>query len=982
MATVYDINPNNITITRQGKTNNFWASWSFTDSQNKRTISKKVYKKTSKKGKTQTIKYKDAVASWTVKFYYKVSKNTNQWYIDKTLTDFTYMTTRTELWSPPEDAVAIRVRVLPNSKSYRKPGKKKSYAKWFTAGYATKDMADYDIYPNAPSINTFTIDNKSLKAVASFDINDFDGEPGAIRFQVIKDEKNFVMFGDENYKSFNFDVPPESGLYIFETELTEVGSYQVRAKVANLQDGEYKWSEYSSWSSSVDTRPQAPTLKSVEAIAQDQVKLTWSEVPNITQYKIEYVNDNTRNYDSNMIQSVTVDNATSYIISGLEIGHTIYFRVRSINSADESSPSNIVDIILAIKPGIPTTWSSTTKASITSDITTTDPLYLYWLHNSADGSVQQYSKLQFKILDSMYYLTKENTEKDGFGESIDKRSYIELWNTVVYSDEGNTVSAGTVYNIFKAKGAESIKWKVCTKGIHDSYSDWSIERTIEAYEKPNLELRVTDANGDPLVGDILENFPLRISGTVTPSSQTPISFHISIVSEETYETTDIYGDETNVTKGSEVYSKFIDSDTLDCTLTPADVDFVSSVAYRLTVVVYTDAGLNATATYNFSPNWIETEEIPDMIIDYNDTYRYADITPFCRYFIGYDATNDETVPENYDPVAYCGTGISGTVETPTKYSSSGISNAIPGDLYFNTSTYETFMCVVGGNADTAMWMYRTTFNYGDANTWYSGTIIDGENDIYPTSGITAAVVNDYYFNTNTGDIFRCIKDGSPTEAVWEYEWNSFWQTSPDILLSVYRKEPNGTFVTIKEAIDNTNQSSDNIITVRDPHPSFGECTYRIVATNTKTGAIGYSDFVEEVDETSVIIQWDEKWTDITENPDGEIFDGSILELPANIKITDQNSNDVELVSYIGRERPVAYYGTQRGEGLTITCEFPKEDESTLSLLRHLMIYRGDVYVREPSGLGYWANVTISYNREYSSLKIPVTVNVKPVEGGV
>ena len=42
MATVYDINPNNITITRQGKTNNFWASWSFTDSQNKRTISKKV----------------------------------------------------------------------------------------------------------------------------------------------------------------------------------------------------------------------------------------------------------------------------------------------------------------------------------------------------------------------------------------------------------------------------------------------------------------------------------------------------------------------------------------------------------------------------------------------------------------------------------------------------------------------------------------------------------------------------------------------------------------------------------------------------------------------------------------------------------------------------------------------------------------------------------------------------------------------------
>ena len=114
----------------------------------------------------------------------------------------------------------------------------------------------------------------------------------------------------------------------------------------------------------------------------------------------------------------------------------------------------------------------------------------------------------------------------------------------------------------------------------------------------------------------------------------------------------------------------------------------------------------------------------------------------------------------------------------------------------------------------------------------------------------------------------------------------------------------------------------------------------------------------------------------------EIFEGSILELPANIKITDQNSNDVDLVSYIGRERPVAYYGTQKGEGLTINCEFDKEDEATLTMLRHLMAYSGDVYVREPSGLGYWANVSVSYNREYKQLTIPVTLNVKPVEGGM
>ena len=108
----------------------------------------------------------------------------------------------------------------------------------------------------------------------------------------------------------------------------------------------------------------------------------------------------------------------------------------------------------------------------------------------------------------------------------------------------------------------------------------------------------------------------------------------------------------------------------------------------------------------------------------------------------------------------------------------------------------------------------------------------------------------------------------------------------------------------------------------------------------------------------------------------------MLELPANIKISDQNSNDVDLVSYIGRERPVSYYGTQRGEGLTINCDFDKEDTDTLAMVRRLMAYRGDVYVREPAGLGYWSNVTVSYNKDYSSLVIPVTLTIKPVEGGM
>ena len=163
MATFYDINSANIEVIRQGKTNNFWTEWSFTSAQSKKTISVKAYK-TAKKKQTLTSTYPKAVASWTIRFYYKVNKNTNTWYLDKTITGHpaTTLSTRADLWSPPEDAVAIRVNILPVSKSYRKPGKKKTYGNYFTANSTTKEMSDYDIYPSSPSISSFTITDKSL----------------------------------------------------------------------------------------------------------------------------------------------------------------------------------------------------------------------------------------------------------------------------------------------------------------------------------------------------------------------------------------------------------------------------------------------------------------------------------------------------------------------------------------------------------------------------------------------------------------------------------------------------------------------------------------------------------------------------------------------------------------------------------------------------------------------------------------------------
>ena len=57
-----------------------------------------------------------------------------------------------------------------------------------------------------------------------------------------------------------------------------------------------------------------------------------------------------------------------------------------------------------------------------------------------------------------------------------------------------------------------------------------------------------------------------------------------------------------------------------------------------------------------------------------------------------------------------------------------------------------------------------------------------------------------------------------------------------------------------------------------------------------------------------------------------------------------------------------------------------EDTETLSLLRQLRVYMGNVYVREPSGSGYWATVAVSYSRKHNELTMPVTLTITRVEG--
>lgn len=59
--------------------------------------------------------------------------------------------------------------------------------------------------------------------------------------------------------------------------------------------------------------------------------------------------------------------------------------------------------------------------------------------------------------------------------------------------------------------------------------------------------------------------------------------------------------------------------------------------------------------------------------------------------------------------AFTGTGITGTNTNAAVFSDSGVSSALVGDLYINTSTGNLYQCTLSGAASVANWVYKGTF---------------------------------------------------------------------------------------------------------------------------------------------------------------------------------------------------------------------------------------------------------------------------------
>lgn len=382
------------------------------------------------------------------------------------------------------------------------------------------------------------------------------------------------------------------------TDITAGATYKAKCRYIN-GNGESEWSP---WSGDSETKPDAPDgFTTYRAESETSVYLEWNAVENADSYDIEYAEKREYLDGSNQTSIESGITTATYILSGLESGKEYFFRVRAVNSEGESGWTDIVSVIVGTEPAAPTTWASTTT------VVTGEPLTLYWVHNSEDGSTQVKANIELTVNGTTTY-----QEIDTASEKDDEKTMRYAVDTTGY-----------------VEGAE-IVWRVQTAGVTKNYGEWSVKRTVKVYAPPSVSINLLDYSG--AVINKLISFPLRVHISAGPKTQVPMGYHLSIIANDRYEAADNIGVLKIVNAGDEVYSKYIDSSVYEqvVEISAGDVYLTNNVSYTVKCVLSMDSGLTGEDSRNFTVGWTPIEYDPNAMTSINTDNLTALIAPFCE----------------------------------------------------------------------------------------------------------------------------------------------------------------------------------------------------------------------------------------------------------------------------------------------------------------------------------------------------------------
>lgn len=862
------------------------------------------------------------------------------WYVDKGSTEERYST-----WSIKKGVKSVKFSVKPISK--KKSDGKSTYfeADWSSVATWTNTLP-------LPKPTNLNVDMDGCKLTATLSgLETSCPEATHVAFEVVKDNKTVIHTAEKctnkiqtGYASYNWTVDPGA-------------EYKVRCYAYTDENKSGKrsdWTEYS------DNYPSTPAklsgFKTIKAVDKNSAYLEWVAAATAKSYDIEWYDDKTNVDLTSPTGSTSIEKQIACKIQNLVSGHEYFFRIRAVNEEGESDWSSIQSIVIGTKPSAPTTWSSTTTVVAGED------LVLYWVHNSEDESSQSIAELKLDIIVDGSITSKTYTVRNSTDDELkDKTSFCTINTKTGYISWTEDDGLKQFYLGVKFEENVQIKWQVKTRGIAAEYSDYSEPRTVDVYSEPKLTLSM---------GAAKYYLVEKVNGEYI----------------KTYEVIDIPIGSALVgafTTGNEQVYQYVDSD--------------GDVTYYCCEI--TDLGLD-------DPN---VSDLP--IVKTFPFYISAVPGPKSQSPIGYhlsiSANTAYETTDNIGNVKMVGVGE----QVYSKYfdiKHDLLVEFTPGNIDLENNINYTITCTVSMNSGltaesskgfTVDWddmVFSPNAEVGIYSDTYSATIRPYCEDRrieyrkVELSGKTYTVtetVYDFIYGepvknavTTTGErVYKGVTaDG---EDIYFCEFDVVTSVT-DVYLAVYRREFDGSFTELATMLDGANN-----VAITDPHPALDYARYRIVATSKSTGEVSYYDLPGvSVNGKAVIIQWSEEWTtfeSLEENRSAEpTWSGSMLSLPYNIDVSDNTDPEVELVEYIGRKHPVTYYGTQRGQKSTWNVTIAKDDEETLYALRRLAMWMDDVYVREPSGSGYWANIKVSFSQKHRDLTIPVTLNITRVEGGI
>ena len=759
-------------------------------------------------------------------------------------------------WTAPANALKARARVLPVAK----PKSSDDNTPKYKGKYTGKKTVDFrtDALP-APTISA-SLDADTSQVTVTVTSSDADAR--TCQIQAINAAKS-VKYDSKS-------VSLSNGGYTIRTGVTAGETWTFQALVRSHGDSaESPWA----YATPVIAKPPAPTLSSVAASGDDGIKATYSSVL-CQSYTVEYVADSYEYFKTNRdaVRTVTNVEGTTFIQTGLELGHNWYVRVRAVNQTGEgpwSTGQSAAKLVLT--PDVPTTFD-------------TDPSYkrsdsarLRWVHNCEGNSEQSAAQVAVKL----------STQTDSQATVTDVATDMFLVKSLSsYSD--NSV----------------VKWRVRTKGNRSEWSPWSVWRQFTVYDLPSVTCSLSQNGAFTLVqtseqgysgkqpneegwyeysaeggysatedvavevgkdyyrfnasgtssastvGNALRSIPLLVTINSQGGGGAPVGYHLTFIALEGYSYEAIDGTEIMVPEGSVVYQKdYVTSSRRFNTEVGIEAGLQDGVSYAVVAEVAMNSGLHATST---------------------------------RYLL--DVDFNSKIPEPEGEVVFS-----------------------PDDL----------------TAEVRCACYEE---------------IDGPGDTF-----TLRLVN-------------------------------------GVDLSVYRINADRSVTLVQQGLPNTGN-----VSVVDPHATFGTCRYRIVARSLETGESVYSDEESSSVHSTCCVQWDESWSEYVESEDDSAgamhtYTGNRIDGIYNLNLDESGNMQSEDAEYIGRKHPVSYYGTQRGHTADYRVDFPKYDTETLMKCRRLMDYAGDAYVREPSGLGFWARISNPrISRSYDSQAVSFTFEAVHVD---